>query len=386
MFVFFTSLVRFHVLSCLIIVYGFSRIAEAQMVDMSGHSAYVRISTAFSGPSLFPKADSLSSERTFIPKPVGFSESSVSGHPNGFRYLHADRIGSEKNTFLRRCSECSRGIGDVSLRASGPQARRPSVLELSQTPPASRGNRLWSSLKRETGRVCADYRHFYSRDTMLNFGLGIGMHAIVSNTSIDQEFRNWVQDDVRSAGTDNAAIFFKTFGEGLYFIPLFAVSDVVYRYCQETGMLREGSSRLGDFASRTTRAYLVGTPTLLVGQSLIGCSRPGETDHESRWSPFSDNNSISGHAFIGATPFLAAASVSKPWWLKASFYTLSFMPALSRINDDAHYLSQCALGWYLSYLSVRAVSKTDGECLPRGLTVFPITETDAFGIGFVFRR
>ncbi len=194
---------------------------------------------------------------------------------------------------------------------------------------------------------------------MLNLGVGIGVHAILSNTSLDQDFRNGVQNDVRSGSTDDVAKFFKTFGEGKYFIPLFAVGDVAYRYAQEHGAFRHGSCALGEFASRSVRTYLVGFPVVLAGQYAMGCSRPNDfRSYDSAWNPFADNNAISGHAFMGATPFLVAAQMDDRLWWRATFYALSVMPGLSRINDDAHYLSQVLLGWYVSYLSVRVRKPT----------------------------
>lgn len=238
-------------------------------------------------------------------------------------------------------------------------------------------------------RVVNDYRNLYSRDPLLNLGLGIGLHAVLSNTAIDQNFRNWYQEDVRSSGTNDVSTFFKVFGEGKYFIPVFAVSGFAYRYLQEEGFFADRGGRcwFGEFASRTTRTYIVGFPVVLVGQYAMGCSRPNEyRSWDSQWRPFEDNNAVSGHAFMGAAPFLVAAEMTDRPLLKASLYTLSFMPALSRINDDAHYLSQSLLGWYVSYLSVRAVMQTDGSRLPKGLTLFPVMESNAVGIGFHFRR
>ena len=251
----------------------------------------------------------------------------------------------------------------------------------------TRHDRLYRPLLNEGRRVVQDFKNLYSRDPMLNFAVGLGAHAIISNTAMDQNFRNWYQEDVRSEGMDNTATFFKTFGEGLYFVPVMFAGDVIYRYCQDAGMFARGKSPVGEFFSRTTRAYLVGAPTLLVGQYVIGASRPNDyRSYHSNWSPFSDNNSISGHAFMGATPFIVAAQMSDRFMFKAAFYTLSVMPGWSRINDDAHYLSQVVLGWYLSYLSVRAVNQTDGVRLPKGMTIFPITEADTVGIGFLWKR
>jgi hypothetical protein len=41
----------------------------------------------------------------------------------------------------------------------------------------------------------------------------------------------------------------------------------------------------------------------------------------------------------------------------AIFYGLSTFPGLARINDDEHYFSQVALGWFLAYLSCAVVEK-----------------------------
>jgi hypothetical protein len=51
-----------------------------------------------------------------------------------------------------------------------------------------------------------------------------------------------------------------------------------------------------------------------------------------------------------------------------------------------HFLSQVILGWYLGYLSVRAVSKTEGVQLKKGLTLFPVFESNSVGFGFILRR
>ena len=41
--------------------------------------------------------------------------------------------------------------------------------------------------------------------------------------------------------------------------------------------------------------------------------------------------------------------------MKSLFYGLSVLPGFSRVNDEKHYLSQVALGWYLAYLSADVI-------------------------------
>jgi hypothetical protein len=84
---------------------------------------------------------------------------------------------------------------------------------------------------------------------------------------------------------------------------------------------------------------------------------------------------------------MTAAQMSDKPCVKGLFYALSTFPAWSRVNDDAHYLSQALLGWYLAYLSVRAVSATEGHGkLPRGLTLFPVCGDGSVGIGLLYQH
>ncbi len=74
---------------------------------------------------------------------------------------------------------------------------------------------------------------------------------------------------------------------------------------------------------------------------------------------FRDNNGISGHAFMGALPFITAAKMSDDLRVKLFFYAGSALTPLSRVNDNAHYPSQVALGWWMAYLAASAIDSTD---------------------------
>ena len=234
-------------------------------------------------------------------------------------------------------------------------------------------------------RVSTDFSNLYRRDNVLNFSVAVFGAGMLANTQGDRNFRRWYHKRTQCWTTDQFSEFSKIFGEGKYFIPITVTSAFAYRYWQErTGNFER--RRVGDFFGRTARGYAVGAPTLLLGQYVLGGDRP--RDGSSYWKPFRQNHGISGHAFIGATPFITAAQMTDNYWAKSLFYTLSVLPAWSRVNDDAHYLSQALLGWYLSYLSVRAVSETEGlKPLPKDMTLFPIIESNgAVGIGFQYRR
>jgi len=247
---------------------------------------------------------------------------------------------------------------------------------------------------RAADRITSDFRNLYSFDSAKNFGVVLLGAGVLANTQMDQNFQNWYGKHVRSSFTDDMSIVAKQFGEGQYFIPIMATSAITYRFFQQRRGLQEHP--LGEFTARTTRGYLVGAPALLAFQSLLGAGRPAfdeqhpscgtNVHHASRWEPFRFANGVSGHAFIGAVPFITAAQMTDKPVVKGLFYALSTTTAWSRVNDDAHYLSQVILGWYLAYLSVRSVSQTESSSrLPRGLTIFPVAFESSAGLGVHYR-
>lgn len=210
-------------------------------------------------------------------------------------------------------------------------------------------NNYWQSLRQ-------DYAHFYQQDRLLRLGLAFGSGALLANSEADQHFRDWYQQDIRSASSDDIARSVKNFGEGRIMLPLTAIVSLSAELDWHSPALQA----MGDWGQYTTRAYLLGIPPLLLGQKLTGASRPDEQGYDSAWRPLKDNNGVSGHAFIGAVPFLTLARMTQSHGMKITAITASTLAAWSRVNDDAHYLSQALLGWYLAWESVDTVT-TDSD-------------------------
>jgi hypothetical protein len=140
-----------------------------------------------------------------------------------------------------------------------------------------------------------------------------------------------------------------------------------------------------DLGERATRAYLVGGPPMLLMQKLAGGGRPGEGDSESsHWKLWGDTHAASGHAFMGAIPFLTAANMTDNPWAKGTLFVCSTLPGWSRINDDRHYVSQVWLGWWMAYLACSAVDGTTQ--LERHVTVTPIVSPEMTGVGVIYQR
>ena len=164
-------------------------------------------------------------------------------------------------------------------------------------------------------------------------------------------------------------------------IPAVVALDVAGKYFCEDYPL---AGLLGDFGDRAVRAYAVGAPPLLVMQSLLGSGRPSNDADNSYWHPFKAGNGASGHAFVGAVPFITAAQMSDNLAEKTFFYACSFATSWSRIETDSHYLSQVWVGWWLAYLACDAVNDT--QAASRSVNVVPIVDSDMTGIGLLIKR
>jgi hypothetical protein len=238
---------------------------------------------------------------------------------------------------------------------------------------------LFSSPSQFLGTVSEDYEHLYlSPERLVQFGVAFGAGAVMANTNMDGSIQDWFQGHVRSDSSDQVSKVAKVFGEGLYVIPVSLVAAVLGDRLSEEGE----TSLIGTWGQRASRAYLAGGPLLLLSQWATGGSRPNEDD--SHWRPFHDNNGVSGHAFIGAVPFLTAGRMCEDNPLaRYLLYAASALPALSRVNDNAHYSSQAFLGWFIAWEATSAVVQTDRS--DRHVSLAPMITDDAWGLALCIR-
>ena len=206
------------------------------------------------------------------------------------------------------------------------------------------------AISRSYEAVTTDIRNFYlDRKNLTRLGIGVAGAAVFANTGMDRYIRNKYQDDLRSHRTDEATKIFNISGTALVLVTV-----PVYIGTYGAGMLLHNRT-LEEWAQKSLRATVVGGPALIFLATATGGDRP--TEGNSRWKPFHNFHGVSGHAYIGAVPFITAAKMSENLYQKALLYGLSTFTGLSRINDDKHYFSQVALGWYLAYLSCAVVEK-----------------------------
>ena len=236
---------------------------------------------------------------------------------------------------------------------------------------------------RLTGDLFSDSEFFYSRRQMRRLGGALVVAAVLANTSMDENFQNWLQR--QGATQPNAACGLRELGEGNYVIPATLAAYGLARMWQAR---RPAPNPIAEsvetWSYRTSRSLLVGAPPLLTIQWLTGASRPGESSAGSDWKPFNDNNGASGHTFVGAVPFLVAAKMARRPLVKTAFFAGSGLAAYGRLCDDGHYLSQVLLGWSIAYLAVEATTCTDLE--PTKYRLVPLGLNGAYGLGIEVRR
>lgn len=205
------------------------------------------------------------------------------------------------------------------------------------------------NLTYEFKNIEKDYKNFYLEpNNLIAIGAGIGISGIFANTSVDRDIQDYYRERVKGRSTDNLADLFNLTGDYRMSVPLLIGTRFLFKY-----------TLVADWSERSLRAIIVGTPAALFIQKVTGASRPEEGG--SGWKPFKDSNGLSGHAFIGAVPFITAAKMNENVYIKGVLYGISFLPALSRINNNNHYFSQVILGWYVGFLSCNTVEKTDFE-------------------------
>jgi hypothetical protein len=230
-------------------------------------------------------------------------------------------------------------------------------------------------LSRAGYKIAGDYRSFYSCESLVCLTAAFGAGALMANTGFDTTMQNAWQRGVEPTGVGTFFSGCKDIGEGRYALPVFGVAAA-------TGLIFEGNpagDAVGEWGSRSLRIFVVGAPPLYAMQWVTGGSRPGEGSAGSQWHLFNDNNGVSGHAFVGAIPFLAAADMVESPLAKGALYVCSTFVGFSRMTDDAHYPSQVFLGWYIAWASARAVTATEMRFAGMDVRIVPLPAADLGG-------
>lgn len=203
--------------------------------------------------------------------------------------------------------------------------------------------------------IANDYANFYSMNNLKCLFGEICISGIIANTNLDGDIQNWYQESIRNDNTNQFSRLAKPAGNVYEPIGIYAGLALLGGLTRHT-TLGEAAYQSG---TKSLRAIIVGAPVVGILQFALGASRPNEDN--SRWHPFQDTNSVSGHAFMGAIPFLTISKMVEPLALKTILYIGSTATGLSRINDNKHYFSQVLAGWWFAYLAVNSVDREKGS-------------------------
>jgi hypothetical protein len=228
--------------------------------------------------------------------------------------------------------------------------------------------------------VLRDYANYYQLNTLGQFVIILAPAAVFANSDYDADVGNWYQAHIRSQATNNASNFIRPLGNGFYTIPFYVSAKFLGEYFED----QPAMALLGEFGDRTSRALMVGAPPFLALQYLAGGGRPSIYADESYWRPFRGSHGASGHAFMGAIPFLTMAGMTDDPLAKCLFYACSPWTGFTRINDNVHYASQVWLGWWMAFLATEAVYDTEKQKGP--LTLTPVCTPEMTGIGLVYQH
>ncbi|MEW5755993.1 MAG: phosphatase PAP2 family protein [Pseudomonadota bacterium] len=198
-----------------------------------------------------------------------------------------------------------------------------------------------------------DFKNYYSSSSVKTMGMTVGLAGLLANSGADDDFRELVQNHLRSDDSNHQSDIWRQLGERKTSLTLYLGAGALIGLSGDT----QPANALAAWGTRSLRGFFLGGPQHIMLAGLTGAGRP--TEGNAQWWSFDDNNGVSGHAFFGALPLITAAQLSEDPWLRYSLYAASALPGLSRINDDKHFLSQVILGWSIAYLSADAVRRTD---------------------------
>lgn len=246
------------------------------------------------------------------------------------------------------------------------------------TPPPQGRQERWMCMlyhfSEETGLLCQDFKNMYLSWNVLGLGAALAVAAPLANTSADERFQTWYHGHVRGDAADHWGSVGQHFGAYGTVIPVVIVAAVGGALCPET----HTGTVVGNWGDRSIRALVVGAPTVVILQVALGSGEPGST-YGSAWHYKQGHEAVAAEAFVGAVPFLTAASMTKIRPLRWALIGGSFIATWANIHNDSHYLSQSLLGWSIGAIATCSVNDTESSVSRVRLT--PIALPQGVGAG-----
>lgn len=219
------------------------------------------------------------------------------------------------------------------------------------------------------------YKNVYSSDNLPWLGKTLLVGGIIANTDLDQDIQESYNRNILSEYSNDFSKITKTFGDTAPTAIYFGLAAINRMACdRDCGPIPE-------WGDRSLQALLVGLPAVWTSQAILGGARPRH-GVGSEWNifEFEYEHTVSGHAYVGAVPFLTAAQMTDNPYAKATFYALSPLTAISRINDQKHYFSQALMGWLYA---AKVTEVINSDLQPEDTVVLPYADEDTVLISVI---
>lgn len=228
--------------------------------------------------------------------------------------------------------------------------------------------------------ILSDFYQFYCTSQIAKRAVGYGVGGYLANSSTDLHFRNNWQDDIRNDFSNKLSTTINDYSKIANY-PIAVPFYLATLWFSTNAFTSSAHSPIGIFANHSLRTLVVAAPEQLFLTHFWGSGRPETGAH--RWELFKYHRAVSGHAFYGAIPLLNLAKQQDILWLKGSFYLLSVLPGMARVNSDKHYLSQVWIGWWLAYNATQSVwlsDKVSNESKEISLEMHPLNDGIYLGL------
>ncbi|MBO3116497.1 phosphatase PAP2 family protein [Winogradskyella sp. DF17] len=216
--------------------------------------------------------------------------------------------------------------------------------------------KIWDLLKYDTKNIAKSVGHSLTQplrwkgDDFAKLGILIGGTAAL--TTLDNTARDFFvnqQEDFPKVVRDFGWYFgspqnYFMINAGLYSLGLFTKNEKI----RKTSVLIISSS----ITSGLLQTFL---------KTAVGRARPGPGIDNYDFRPFSSKGAYhsfpSGHTVLAVTMAHSIAKQFKNTWVKIGIYTIGAIPPISRLIDDAHWITDVAFSTAMSILVVDSIDK-----------------------------
>ena len=208
-------------------------------------------------------------------------------------------------------------------------------------------------------------------NTAIVLGVGGGLMAL------DASIRDFIQGDVRGGTTNDAADFFRDFGDthilamglGATYVGAELIGD---EQLQETALLAEESLLL---------ASVLGLGIKWFSQR----DRPSSGKSPTSWDPFSfdetNTSFVSGHAINSfAVASVISSQYGNQYLIGPAAYGVATLTSFSRLNDNRHWASDVFVGAAVGYFVGKMVVRYNPFDPARGVVIQPWGDADSQGL------